>query len=95
MIVESCIMIEAVINGPIPSIMMERLEKPPPEKRLSSPKNSFPEKKLCNLEASTPGTGMVAKRRNNTSAPKTKSILFRRVVSDIMRRIFWKKVFIV
>jgi hypothetical protein len=81
-------MIEAVIKGPIPSIIIERFEKPPPENKLSKPKNSFPEKKLCNLEASTPGTGMVANRRNNTRAPRTKIILFRRVVSDIIKRIF-------
>jgi hypothetical protein len=32
-------MIEAVMYGATPSITIERLESPPPEKRLSRPKN--------------------------------------------------------
>jgi hypothetical protein len=32
-------MIEAVMYGPTPSIRIDILEKPPPEKRLRSPRN--------------------------------------------------------
>ena len=37
--VKSCMMIDAVINGPTPSITIERLANPPPENMFRRPRN--------------------------------------------------------
>src|SRR3989344_6994175 len=79
--VRSCMMIEAVIYGPTPSMTMERFDNPPPENRFKRFKNSLPEKRLASLEVSIPGTGISAKRRVIARINNTKNILFRRDLS--------------
>ena len=74
-------MMEAVMNGPTPSMTMDRLERPPPEKMFRKPKNWLDESSLARLVASTPGIGMAAKRRKTTRAPTVKPILLRRIGS--------------
>ena len=37
--VRTWMMIEAVMKGPTPSITIERLDRPPPEKMFRNPKN--------------------------------------------------------
>ena len=93
--VKSWMMMDAVINGPTPSITMDRLEIPPPEKMLRKPKNWLEESNLARFAGSTPGTGMEASKRNMTKARTVKPILFRRIGSRKARAILSKKFCIV
>ena len=82
MIVKSCMMIEEVIYGPTPNMMIERLDKPPPEKIFKMPKNWLFDRNCESLTGSMPGIGIAAKTRKMIRAPKTKRILFRRLLSS-------------
>ena len=70
-IVRSCIMIEAVIYGPIPSITREKFSIPPPVKALNSPSNWLLLKKSFNLCESTIGIGIWAAILNIISITAT------------------------
>src|SRR3989344_7094409 len=72
--VKTCIMIEEVMYGPAPSITIERLESPPPEKIFKRPKNWLLEKKAASAFLSTPGIGTDARKRKSASAPMTKNM---------------------
>jgi hypothetical protein len=69
-------MMEPVIYGPTPSITIERLESPPPEKIFSIPKNWLFERNLLSARVSIPGIGIAASNRNRIREPRTKSTFF-------------------
>src|SRR3989344_1208368 len=71
---------------------MERLESPPPEKRLRSPKNWLLEKKSSSCAALPPGIGIAAKTRKTMSAPSTNSTRLRSDLSESSSMSFWAKV---
>ena len=56
--VNSCRIIEALIYGPNPRVIIEKFLKPPPLKRSNNPKNTlFPKYALMDSKF-IPGTGM-------------------------------------
>ena len=75
--VNSCIMIVAVIYGPTPSITIEKLDKAPPEKIFKNPNSWLDPKKPANLDASIPGIGIAENSLNTTNNPKTTRTFFR------------------
>src|SRR3989344_8400167 len=84
----SCMMMDAVMYGDTPIIMIERVEKPPPEKMFKRPRNWLVARYVESAAASMPGIGMAARRRKTMSAPRTKSTRLRSVSSSMMRRVF-------
>ena len=74
-------MMEAVIYGPTPSIMIEREEIPPPEKMSRRPRNWLPASSLSRLAISTPGIGIFESKRKTTKAPRAKTIRLRMIGS--------------
>src|SRR3989344_7569237 len=91
MMVRSCMMIELVMYGPTPSIIMERLESPPPEKIFNIQKNWLPARNLLSSTASIPGIGIAERSRKTTSEKSTKMTLRRRDMSVQINFIFAKK----
>ena len=91
--VKSCMIIEPVINGPTPSIIIERLDKPPPEKMLSKPKNWLSEKNLSKATWSTPGIKMAAPKRKSAKIKTTNKIRRRKPASSAMSRNLVKNAF--
>ncbi len=74
-------MIELVMYGPTPSIIIDRLDSPPPEKTFKIPKNWLLDKKPARAGAFTPGIGIAAKILKTINAKSTNRILFRKVRS--------------
>ena len=91
----SCMIIDAVMYGPIPSITIENRESPPPESALNTPKNWFPLRNWLIRSGSTPGTGIAASMRNIKSPNTTKSTLIRSDLSVMSVLILLKNEFIV
>src|SRR3989338_2392609 len=80
--VMSCITMDAVMYGATPIIMIERFEKPPPEKMLRIPRNWLLAKKASSCAALIPGIGIAARKRKTTSAANTKRMRVRKVSSS-------------
>ena len=80
--VKSCMMIEEVMYGPTPSIMIDKVESPPPENIFRTPRNWLLFMNEDNLKASIPGIGIAerslktrrAARTNNTRDLKDLSV---------------------
>ena len=77
-------MIEEVMYGETPSIIIERFESPPPEKIFKSPKKSLPEINCSKRKVSIPGIGMVAIKRKATNIKRVNKILFLRILSPVI-----------
>src|SRR3989344_4310093 len=71
---------------------MERDESPPPENRLSRPKNWLPCRNSCSCAALTPGMGIEERTRKTASAPMTNSRRLRSPASVNNSAIFWTNV---
>src|SRR3989344_1177266 len=82
----SCIMIEAVMYGPTPSMAMDRLERPPPEKISRRPNSWLSPKNCRSAPTFTPGMGMAASTRVTARRARIRRILLRRSGS----RQIWK-----
>src|SRR3989338_9152533 len=89
--VRSCIMIEPVIYGPTPSMIMERFESPPPENIFRMPKNWLLERKRLSARVSMPGIGIAESNLKTISDKNTNKTLFRRVVSVQTNFVLFKK----
>ena len=74
-------MIEPVMYGPTPSMIIERLESPPPEKIFKIPKNWLLERNLDKATVSMPGIGIAERSLKTTRATKTNNTLFRNTLS--------------
>ena len=94
-IVRSCMMIEAVMYGPTPSMTIERFDRPPPEKMFRMPKNWLLARNCWSAPALTPGTGIVAISRKAAKRPIITRMRFLSGRSFQIILIFWKKVFMV
>ena len=62
--------------GPTPSMIMERLVNPPPEKMFKMPKNWLLERNLFSSTVSIPGIGIAAKTKTNSSFKLSKRWLY-------------------
>ena len=69
-------MIDPVIYGPTPSMMIERFESPPPEKIFKIPKNWLLFKNLERATVSIPGIGIEARSLKTINEPSTNKIRF-------------------
>src|SRR3989344_4416386 len=74
MTVKSCMIMEAVMKGPTPSITIDRFERPPPEKRFKRLRNSLPANRLWRRSVSISGIGMTARKREMAKIPSTNNI---------------------
>ena len=67
----SCMMIDELMYGFMPSATTEKLASPPPEKRSSNPKSGLLPTKFVSCALSIPGTGTLARSRKTISSPRT------------------------
>ena len=67
----SCMMIDALMYGFMPTATTEKLERPPPEKRLSRPIRALPSMNSFSVSRLMPGTGTAASRRKTISSAST------------------------
>src|SRR3989338_4419513 len=84
--------IDAVMNGETPIIMMERLEKPPPEKTFKRPRNWLLPRKFSSAATLMPGMGIAASKRKTTRAPSTNKTRLLRVSSVTINLILRRNV---
>src|ERR1035437_1075358 len=84
-------MIEPVMYGPTPSMIMERVVSPPPENIFKIPKNWLLERNLLSSIVSTPGMGIEASNLKITKAKSTNKTLLRKVVSVQINFILFQK----
>src|SRR3989344_2902916 len=73
----------------------DRLLKPPPENRLSRPKNWLLLKNSASWVALMPGIGMLARTRKTAKAATTNNSRLRSALSEIRSEIFCVKLFMV
>nr|AKQ05747.1 hypothetical protein [uncultured Parcubacteria bacterium Rifle_16ft_4_minimus_31020] len=73
--------IEPVIYGPTPSMIIDKLESPPPENIFKMPKNWLLDRKRLSSSVSMLGIGIVESSLNIINEKSTKRTLFLRVVS--------------
>ena len=67
--------------GPTPSMIIDKLESPPPENIFKMPKNWLLARNRLSSTVSMPGIGIAASNLNTIKAAKTNKTLFLKILS--------------